>query len=74
MDIVRFGGGLAGFVEAFARVVPAANIHHGYATLIVFVSSARVLLLAGLHALLGDFDVHARTIGEFFTGAFEDFL
>jgi hypothetical protein len=32
------------------------------------------LLLRRLHALLGDFQVHARTIGEFLAGAFENFF
>jgi hypothetical protein len=27
-----------------------------------------------LHALLGDFQVHARAIGEFLAGAFENFF
>jgi hypothetical protein len=31
-------------------------------------------LVAGLHALLGDFEVHTSAIGEFFAGAFENFF
>ena len=35
---------------------------------------ARVLFGGGLHALFGNFDVHARAIGEFFAGPLQDFF
>ena len=62
MNVVGFGSGLASFVEALEGVVPDADVHHGHATLIVLVGGARILLGSRLHALLGDFDVHARTV------------
>jgi hypothetical protein len=33
-----------------------------------------ILLLRRLHALLGDFQVHARAVGKFLAGAFHDFF
>ena len=72
--MIGFRRGFASFVEAFARIVPAANVHHGDATLIMFFGGAGILIVPGLHALFGDFHVHASAIGEFFAGAFEDFF
>jgi hypothetical protein len=40
----------------------------------MFIRSAGILLLRRPHALLGDFHVHARAIGEFLAGAFENFF
>ena len=74
VDVVGFGRGFAGFVETFAGVVPAADVHHSHAALIVLFGGARILFLGRLHALLGDFYVHARAIREFFAGAFENFF
>src|SRR5713101_6004177 len=74
VNMVGLGRGLAGFVETFAGIVPAADVHHGDAALIMFIRSAGILLLRRLHALLGDFHVHARAIGEFLAGAFEYFF
>ena len=74
MNVVGFGCGFAGFVEAFARVVPTADVHHGDAALVVLVDGLGIRLVARLHALLGDFEVHASAIGEFFAGAFENFF
>src|SRR5256885_2895907 len=74
MNIVPFRRGFAGLIEALTRVVPAPNIHHSYAALVVLVGGARILFLAGLHALFSDFDVHARAIGQLFTGTFQHFL
>ena len=45
-----------------------------FRSLIMFIRSAGILLLRRLHALLGDFHVHARAIGEFLAGAFENFF
>ena len=70
--MIGLGRGFAGFVEAFAGVVPAADVHHGHATLIVLIGGVRIFLLGRLHALLGNFQVHARAVGEFLAGAFED--
>jgi hypothetical protein len=72
MNVIGFRRGLAGFVETFARVIPAADIHHGHAALIVLVRGLGIELVTGLHALFGDFDVHAGAIGKFFAGAFEN--
>jgi hypothetical protein len=74
MDVVGFGRGFARFVEAFARVVPAANVHHGDTALVVLVGGLGILLVARLHTLLGDFQVHASAVGELFAGAFENFF
>jgi hypothetical protein len=74
MNVVGFGRGFARFVEAFARIVPAADVHHGDAALVVLVGGLRILLVARLHALFGDFQVHASAIGELFTGTFENFF
>src|SRR2546430_9010511 len=72
--MVGLGGGFAGFIETFASVVPAADVHHGDATLVMLVRGAGILLVRRLHALLGDFQMHARAIGEFLAGAFENFF
>jgi hypothetical protein len=74
VDVVGLGGRFAGFVETFARVVPAADVHHGHPALIVLFGGARILFLRRLHALLGDLYVHARAVSEFFAGAFENFF
>ena len=39
-NVIGFGRELAGFVETFACVVPAAEIHHGHAALVMLVESA----------------------------------
>src|ERR1700732_2920209 len=72
MNVVGFGSGLAGLIKTFPGVVPPANIHHGHAALVMLVRSARILLSNGLHTLLGDFDVHTRTVRELFAGALEN--
>src|SRR6266849_923461 len=74
VNMVGLGGGFAGFIETFASVVPAADVHHGDATLIMLVRGAGILLVRRLHALLGDFQMHARAISEFLAGAFENFF
>jgi hypothetical protein len=74
VNMVGLGRGFAGFIETFAGIVPAADVHHRDATLIMFVRGAGILLVRRLHALLGDFQVHARAIGEFLAGAFENFF
>src|SRR5881296_2728228 len=74
MHMVGLGRGFAGFVETFARVVPAANVHHGDTPLVVFFGGARILLVRRPHALLGDLDVHARAVGKFFAGTFQNFF
>ena len=48
------------------------NVHHGDAALVMIFGGFGILLVARLHALLGDFDVHASAVGEFFAGAFEN--
>jgi hypothetical protein len=49
-----------------------ADIHHGHTALIVLFRSAGILLLHRLHALLGDFQVHACAINEFLARAFQN--
>jgi hypothetical protein len=72
--MVGFGGGTTGFVETFAGVIPAADIHHGHTALIMFIGGAGILIVRGLHALLGNFDVHTSAVGEFSAGAFDYFF
>jgi len=72
MDMICFWSCLARLKETFAGVVPAADVHHGDATLIMIFCGARVLLVAGLHALLSDLQVHARAIRQFFTRSFQN--
>ena len=74
MNVVGFGRGFAGFDEAFAGVVPAADVHHGHAALVMLLGGAGILFRGRLHALLGDLDVHAGAVGEFFAGAFQNFF
>ena len=74
MNVIGFGGGAAGFIQAFAGVIPTAHVHHGDAALIMFVGGTRILIVKRLHALLGNFYVHAGAIGEFFAGAFHNFF
>ncbi len=40
----------------------------------MFFKSARILLLGRLHALFGNFDVHAGAVGEFLAGAGDNFF
>jgi hypothetical protein len=40
----------------------------------VLIGGARILVVRGFHALLGNFDVHASAIGELFAGAFDYFF
>ena len=40
MNMIGLGSGFAGFVETFARIVPAADVHHGDAALVMFIRSA----------------------------------
>jgi hypothetical protein len=72
VDVVGFGCRFARLVEAFTRVVPTADVHHGDATLVVLVDGLGIRLVARLHALLGNFEMHASAISEFFAGAFEN--
>src|SRR4029077_12253129 len=65
---------LASFVQTFARVIPASEVHHGYAALVVLLKGARILFLRRLHALFRDLDVHAGAVGEFLAGALDDFF
>jgi hypothetical protein len=74
MNVVGFGSGFAGFVETFAGIVPAADVHHGHAALVMLLRGVGILLLRRLHALLGDFQVHARAVREFLAGAFQNFF
>jgi len=69
VNVIRLRRGFAGFLEALARVIPAADVHHGYTALIMLVGGAGILLGARLHALLGDTNVHAGAIGELLAGA-----
>src|SRR5215831_17026619 len=43
VNMVGFGRGLARFVKALARVVPAADIHHGHAALIMIFGALGIL-------------------------------
>jgi hypothetical protein len=74
VNVVGFRRCLARFVEAFTRVVPTTNVHHGDAALVVLIGSLGVRLVARLHALLGDFQMHASAVCELFAGAFENFF
>src|SRR6267143_898620 len=74
MNMVGFGRRFTGFQEAFARVVPAADVHHADAALVMLLGRPGILFRRRFHALLGDFKVHAGAIGELFAGTFQDFL
>ncbi len=74
VNVVGLRRGFARLVETLARIVPAADVHHRNATLIMLFGCARILLVRRLHALLGDFHVHPRAIREFLAGAFENFF
>jgi len=74
MNVVGFRRGLAGFQKAFAGFVPAANIHHGHATLVVLLSGPGIFFLKWLHALLGDFHVHAGAVGKLLAGPLKNLL
>ena len=72
MNVVGLRSGLASFIKTFPGVVPAADIHHGHAALVMLVRSAGVLFSNGFHTLFCDFDVHTRTVRELLAGALED--
>ena len=74
VNVIGLRRGFAGSLQALARIIPPANVHHGYAALIMLVGGAGVLLGARLHALLGDIDVHAGAVGKPFTGSFKNFF
>jgi hypothetical protein len=74
VNVVGFGRGFASFIEAFACIIPAPDVHHGHAALIVLVGSAGILLVRGLHALVGNLEVHAGAVGELFTWTFQNLL
>src|SRR6266481_2416081 len=74
MNVVGFGRGFAGFVETFAGIVPAPDVHHRDAALIMLFGGVRIFLLGRPHALLGDFHMHARAVREFLAGAFQNFF
>lgn len=74
VNVVSFGCRFSCLVEAFAGVIPTADIHHSDATLIVFFGGLGILLVAWLHALLGDLEVHASAVGKLFARAFENFF
>src|SRR5258708_10398082 len=73
-NVISFGCQLASFVQTFAGVIPAPEVHHGYAALIMLFKGARILFLRRLHALFRDFDVHTGAVGEFLAGAFDHFF
>jgi len=72
MNVVGFGSRLPRFIETFPGIVPAANIHHSHAALIMLIRGARILLSNGLHALFSNLDVHAGTIGQLFARTLEN--
>jgi hypothetical protein len=74
MNMVRLGSRFAGFQQTFARIVPAADVHHSDAALVMLFGGAGILFEGRLHALFGDLDVHAGAIGELFAGAFQNFF
>lgn len=67
--MVGFGSEFAGFLKTLAGLVPTAQIHHSYATLIMIFGAPGVLIGGRLHALLGDPKMRAGTICKFFAGA-----
>jgi len=72
VNVVGFRSKLAGFFEALAGFIPAAEIHHGDTALIVLLGRFGILIVRGLHALFGDAKVSARAIGQFSAGASDD--
>jgi hypothetical protein len=72
MNVVGFRSSTASFIETFTGIVPAPDVHHGDTPLVMFVGGAGILIMRRLHALLGNFHVHASAVGQFFTGAFND--
>lgn len=74
VDMISFGGELAGFLETLASFVPAAKVHHGDATLIMVFGRFGILIGDGLHALLGNAEMGAGAIGQFPAGAGNDLL
>ena len=74
VDVVRFRRSFAGLVETFSSIIPAADVHHGDATFIMGFGRARILLMRRIHALIGNFHVHARAVGELFAGTFQNFF
>ena len=72
MDMIGFRSKLASFLKTLSSFIPAAQIHHGHAALIMILGSFGILIGKRLHALLGDAEMRARTIGKFFTGTGND--
>jgi hypothetical protein len=74
MNMVSFGSKLAGLFETLARLIPAAEIHHGHTALVVVFGGLGILIVSWLHALFGDAQVGTRAIGQFPAGASDDLL
>ena len=74
MNVIGFGSEFAGSLKALARFVPAAEIHHGDASLVMIFRRLEILVGGGFHALFSDAEMRARAISEFPAGASDDLL
>lgn len=72
VNVVRLGRGLSSAIQALSCVIPAADIHHRHAALIVLVCGLGILLVTWFHALFGNLQVHASAIGKFLAGPLKD--
>jgi len=73
-EYVRFGGALRAFKKNFARVVPAADVHHADAALVMLLGGSGILFRGRPSCAARRSQVHAGAIGELFAGAFQDFF
>jgi len=72
VDMVGLGRKLAGFFEAFAGLVPTAEVHHGDATLVMLFGRLGILLGGGFHALLDDAQMSTRAVRKLLARTLED--
>ena len=74
MNVVGFGREFARSLKTLAGFVPAAQIHHGDAALIMVFRAPGILIGGGFHTLFGNAKMGAGTVGKFFAGTGNDAL
>ncbi len=68
-DVVCLRRQFAGALQVLASLVPAAEIHHGDALLVMFIGRADGSAGRPIDALIADADVHLGAVGELLAGS-----
>ena len=72
VNVIGLWRQFASFLQTFACLVPAAEIHHADAALIVVLRRFRALVGGGLHALFHNAHMYAGAVDKFLAGAFQN--